>query len=158
KGRLQVRRLPTARNPTFVRGQPLDSFELRAGECFVAGSTTFTVTDSQASIAPRAAAPVAEQAFRAGELQQVQFRDADRRLDILSRLPDVISGATSDAELFIRLGNMLLAGITQADAVAVVAVDAAAQEGKAVSILYWDRRLGLGGDFQPSERLILRAV
>ncbi len=158
KGRLHVRRLPTARNPIFVRGQPIDAFELRPGECFVTGATTFTLTDSQASIIVRAPAPVAEQAFRSQDLQQVKFRDADRRLDILSRLPEVISGATSDAELFIRLGNMLLAGILHADAVAIVAVDPAAQEGKAVAILYWDRRLALGGDFQPSERLILRAV
>src|SRR4051794_11551994 len=50
KGRLQVRRLPTARNPIFVRGQPTEAFELRPGESFVTGATTFTLTDSQASI------------------------------------------------------------------------------------------------------------
>jgi adenylate cyclase len=157
-GRLQVRRLPTARNRLFVRGQDLDAFELKPGECFVSGETTFTVTDYQASVLAHPPSPVVEHAFRAQDLQQVPFRDADRRLDILSRLPEVISGATGDAELFIRLGNMLLAGIPQADAVAVVAVEPENPKPGAVEILYWDRRLGLGGDFQPSERLILRAI
>jgi adenylate cyclase len=157
-GRLQVRRVPTARNPLFVRGQTWDAFELRPGESFVSGGTTFTLTDDQASVAAHFPAPVAEQAFRPQDLQQVPFRDADRRLDILSRLPEVISGAAGDPELFIRLGNMLLAGIPQADAVAVVAVEPGDRKAAPVEVLYWDRRLGLGGDFRPSERLILRAV
>jgi adenylate cyclase len=156
-GKLQVRRLPTARNPLFVRGQTRDAFELKPGECFVSGGTTFTVTDDQASVLAHVAPPVAEQAFRSQDLQQVPFRDADRRLDILNRLPEVISGADSDTELCIGLGNMLLAGIPQADAVAVVAVEPGAKAGP-VDILYWDRRLALGGGFQPSERLIRRAI
>jgi adenylate cyclase len=157
-GRLEVRRLPTARNPLFVRGQALDIFELRPGECFVSGETSFTLTNEQVSLLVDIPAQVEEHAFRAQDLQQVPFRDADRRLEILGRLPEVISGATTDAELFIRLGNMLLAGIAQAEAVAVVAVEPSVQEKKAVNILYWDRRLTLEGGFQPSERLILRAI
>jgi adenylate cyclase len=156
-GRLHVRHLPTARNPIFVRGHEMEAFELKPGECFVSGETTFTLADEQANVVDDSA-PVVEQAFAAQELQQVPFHDADRRLDILSRLPDVITGASTDSELFIRLGNMLLAGIEQADAVAVVAVDPAAGDGPAVDILYWDRRLNLEGEFQPSARLILRAL
>jgi adenylate cyclase len=156
-GRLHVRRLPTARNPIFVRGQTLDAFELRPGDCFVTGKTTFTLADDPAS-AVAAASPVVEQTFRAQELQQIPFRDADRRLDILSRLPEVITGAVTDSELFIRLGNMLLAGIPHADAVAVVAVELGAAEGAPVHILYWDRRLALEGAFRPSARLIHRAL
>src|SRR2546425_792459 len=76
-GRLQVRRLPTARNPLFVRGQVVDAFELRPGETFVGGATTFTLTDDKVSFLAEAAPPVAEQAFREHELQQVPFRDAD---------------------------------------------------------------------------------
>jgi adenylate cyclase len=157
-GKLQVRRLPQARNPLFVRGQMLDTFELSPGECFVSGQTSFTLTEDEASILAHSPVPVTEQEFPAQELQRVRFRDADRRLEILSRLPEIISGATSDPELFIQLGNMLLAGIPQADAVAVVAVEPANREGAKVEILYWDRRLALGGNFRPSERLILRAI
>jgi adenylate cyclase len=157
-GRLQVRRLPTGRNPLFVRGQTADEFELKPRECFVAGATTFTLTDDLASIAEQPALPVEEQSFQSKDLQHVPFRDADRRLDILSRLPEVISGATTDSELFIRLGNMLLAGIPQADATAVVAVEPREGQDSPVEILFWDRRLSLEGGFQPSERLIRRAI
>jgi adenylate cyclase len=157
-GVLQVRRLPTARNPIFVRGQTRDAFELKPGECFVSGATTFTVTNDQASVLAHLPPPVAEQAYRAQDLQQVPFRDADRRLEILNRLPEVISGAGSDTELFIGLGNMLLAGIPQADAVALVAVAPGSGGSGPVEILYWDRRLAVGGGFRPSERLIRRAV
>jgi adenylate cyclase len=157
-GRLQVHRLPTARNPLFVRGQTLNDFELKPRECFVAGQTTFTVTDDQVSISAQIDSPVEERAFRAHELQEVPFRDADRRLEILSRLPDVITGATTDVELFIQLGNMLLAGIPQAEAVAVVAVDPTKNEGESVEVLYWDRRLTAEHQFQPSRRLIVKAI
>jgi adenylate cyclase len=157
-GRLQVRRLPTARNPIFVGGQALDAFELRPGGGFVSGQTTFTLTNDQASVLAQVPPPLREHTFQAQELQQAPFRDADRRLEILSRLPEVISEATSDAELFIGLGNMLLAGIAEADAVAVVAVDPDRRQEAAVDILFWDRRVALGGDFQPSARLIRQAV
>jgi adenylate cyclase len=156
-GRLQVRRLPEARNPLYVRGEAQEAFELRPGGCFVCGQTTFTLTDDHSVLAPQPL-PVTEQAFPARELQRVPFRDADRRLEILSRLPEIISRSASDPELFIQLGNLLLAGIPQADAVAVVAVEPGATAGQQVEVLYWDRRLSLGGDFRPSEQLILRAV
>jgi len=157
-GRLKVHRLPTARNPLFVRGKTLDDFELKSRECFVAGQTTFTVTDDAVSVSIQMDTPVEERAFRAHELQEVPFRDADRRLEILSRLPDVITGATTDSELFIQLGNMLLAGIPQAEAVAVVAMEPGKQQGEGVEILYWDRRLTPDRGFQPSQRLIQKAI
>jgi adenylate cyclase len=157
-GRLEVRRLPAAKNPLFVRGQALDSFDLRPGEAFVAGTTTFTLTNDTVGAVAQVPAPVSELSFRAQDLQQVPFRDADRRLEILGRLPDVISGATSESELLIGLGNMLLAGIPRAEAVAVVAVAPEGRKGPRVEILFWDRRLALGGGFHPSERLILKAV
>ena len=49
---------------------------------------------------------------------------------MLSRLPDVISGAAGDQELFVRLVSMLLAGVPRADAAAVVAVEGEGREGE----------------------------
>jgi adenylate cyclase len=155
-GRLHVCRLPTARNPIFVGGETVEEANLRPGESFVSGETTFTVTDEKLEVESNTPAPMAEQAFRVQDLQQVTYHDADRRLDILSRLPELIAGATSDAELFIRLGNMLLAGIPQAEVVAVVSSDPGAS--LPIEVLYWDRRTPFGGDFRPSQRLILRAI
>ncbi len=156
EGRLRVRRLPTARNRIFVGGEPIEEAELRPGESFVSGETTFTVTDERPEVESNTPSPLAEHSFRPQELQQVAYRDAERRLDILSRLPELIAGATGDAELFIRLGNMLMAGISEAEVVAVVSADPAAR--RPVDVLYWDRRTAFGGSFRPSQRLILKAI
>jgi adenylate cyclase len=155
-GRLHVCREPTARNPIFVGGETVEEADLRPGESFASGETTFTVTDEKPEVASNTPSPVEEQAFRVQDLQQVTYHDADRRLDILSRLPELIAGATSDAELFIRLGNMLLAGIPQAEVVAVVRSEPGTR--RPVEVLYWDRRRPFGGSFRPSQRLILRAI
>ena len=155
-GRLHVCRVPNARNPIFVGGEAIEEADLRPGESFVSGETMFTVTDDKPEVESNTPTPLAEQSFRVQDLQQVTYRDADRRLDILNRLPELIAGATSDAELFIRLGNMLLAGIPHAEVVAVVSSEpGAAQQ---IEVLYWDRRTPFGGNFRPSQRLILRAI
>src|SRR5262249_35751400 len=100
------------------------------------------------------------------ELDRLAFRDAPHRLDVLSKLPDVISSATDDADLFGRLTDMLLAGIRRADAVALVALPPAEKRSRADIVLtepsmkvwQWDRRLSGEGDFEPSKRLVSAAV
>lgn len=121
--RLKVRRLPDAINPVFLGGKENDSFEISPGEHFVVGQTTFTLADQQVDVSIDQPAPVQQQSFSAQYLKGVQFRNPDHRLEVLSRLPDVISGAAGDKELFVRLVSMLLAGVPRADAAAVVAVD-----------------------------------
>ena len=108
--RLEVDRLPDARNPLFLRGTEVDRFTLAPGEHFVIGQTTFTLADQQVNVTADAPAPVQQQSFSAQYLKQVQFRNPDHRIEVLSRLPDVISGATGDQELFVRLVSMLLGG------------------------------------------------
>ena len=151
-GRLHVCRMRTARNTIFVGGEAIEEADLRPGDSFVSGDTTFTVTDEKPEVESNAPPPMAEQVFRVQDLQQVTYRDADRRLDILSRLPELIAGATSDAELFIRLGNMLLAGIPQAEVVAVVSCGPGPSP--QIEVLYWDRRTAFGDSFRPSQRLV----
>jgi len=123
---LEVARLPEARNPIYLRGKELDRFSVLPGEHFVIGQTTFTVADQRVDITTDAPAPVQQQSFSAQYLKQVQFRNPDYRIEVLSRLPDVISGATGDQELFVRLVSMLLAGVPRADAAAVVAIEGGA--------------------------------
>ncbi len=89
-------------------------------------------------------------------LQRMRFRNADQRIENLSRLPEVISSAGNDTELFVRLVNVLLSGVTTADAAAIVEVSSAESGG--VRILHWDQRRIATTPFQPSERLILEAV
>ena len=151
--RLEVARLPEASNPLFVRGQEVERFYLVPGEHFVIGQTTFTVADQQANVSLDAPAPLQQQSFSSQYLKQVHFRNPDHRLEVLSRLPDVISGATDDQELFVRLVSMLLAGVLRADAAAVVAIEA-----ETARVLHWDQRLAVTTDFRPSHGLILESV
>lgn len=155
--RLRIRRLESARNPLFVHGDELDEAELSPGDHFVIGHTRFTLADEQANASLDVPRPAEEQTFTAQYLQGVRFRNAEQRLEVLSRMPDVISGAGSDAELFARLANLLLAGIRRATAVAVASVDPKNSDSP-VSLLHWDQRLAAAGQFRPSQRLIQETV
>jgi adenylate cyclase len=155
--KLKVRKLAGASNPIFHSGHPTDSFELLSGGSFVIGRTTFTFTDGGRSpSSPSDRRPLLDERTVAHhELDRLAFRDAPHRLDVLSKLPEVISSATDDADLFGRLVDMLLAGIRRADAVAIVAL--APTDGH-MNVMHWDRRLSSEGDFEPSKRLVCVAV
>ncbi len=164
---LEVTRLDSTRNPVYFQGKENARFVLRPGEHFVIGQTTFTLADQRVSITADVPEPVQQQAFTAEYLKDVRFRNPDRRIEVLSRLPQVISGAAGDTELFVRLVSMLLAGVPRAMAAAVVAVDnghsadvddAPRPMKAAVRVLHWDQRLMVGGDFQPSQGLIQEAI
>jgi len=186
--RLDVARLPDTRNPVYLRGEEQTRFSLRPGEHFVIGQTTFTLADQRVNITADAPEPVQQQSYSAQYLKQVRFRNPDHRIEVLSRLPEVISGTAGDLELFVRLVNMILAGVPRADAAAVVAVEEAvagqrdvdpavrvestADSGQGlphpqagtrslrvpVQVLHWDQRLMISSDFRPSQGLILEAL
>ena len=120
---LEVIRLADTRNPIFLNGKEVDRFTIEPGDHFVIGQTSFTLADQRVNITADAPQPVQQQSFSAQYLRQVQFRNPDYRIEVLSRLPDVISGAAGDEELVVRLVSMLLAGVPRSDAAAVVAVD-----------------------------------
>ncbi len=157
-GRLEVQRLPTGRNPIYVQGKETASFQLTPGGHFVIGETTFTVVEEAVKTATDLGALVRERTFSAQELKKIQVRDAAHQIDVLSRLPEVISGAANDQELFAGLVNLLLAGIGQADAAALLRVETPAEGKPTIHILYWDRRQATAGEFQPSQRLIVEAM
>lgn len=158
-GALEVQRLPSGRNPIFVHGTETARFELKPGEHFVIGETTFTLAADPVATTPDLSQLVKERTFSAQKLKNIQVRDASHQIDVLSRLPEVISGAANDQELFVGLVNLLLAGIGRADAVALVRTETTADPARpAVRVVYWDRRQATQGDFQPSNRLILTAI
>ncbi|MEN6557618.1 MAG: FHA domain-containing protein, partial [Thermoguttaceae bacterium] len=163
--RLEVERLAEARNPLFLRGREVDRCTLKPGEHFVLGQTTFTLADQQVSVATDAPPPVQQQSFSAQYLKGVSFRNPDHRIEVLSRLPEVIAGAAGDHELFVRLVSMLLAGVPRADAAAVVAAEVESEEARvedagrlAPRVLHWDQRLAVAADFRPSQGLILESL
>ena len=109
--RLKVRQLPGARNPIFVKGRPATDFDIAPGEHFVIGETTFTLTDERVNVSLDVPQPVQQQTFSSQYLQKMQFRHTGAHIDVLGRLPEVISGASSDSELSVRLVNLLLTGV-----------------------------------------------
>ncbi len=64
-----------------------------------------------------------EHAYSAEQLAKIAFRNADRQMEILSKLPDVISTAHSDDDLGHMLSALLLEAIPKALAVAVAHFD-----------------------------------
>ncbi len=154
---LHVARLPQGRNPVYYTGEQRDEFTLAPGERFVIGQTTFTLADQQVDLTVEPPQPMRQHSFSAQDLRGVRFRHPDRRLEVLSRLPEVISGAQGDTELFVRLVSVLLAGLPRADAAALVAAEDGTHAGR-VRVLHWDQRLLLPDRFHPSRRLILEAA
>ncbi|MFO0825936.1 MAG: adenylate/guanylate cyclase domain-containing protein [Gemmataceae bacterium] len=171
--RLKVRRLVTATNPLFRAGKPVESFEMELGDSFVIGHTVFTLASPEThTYSPHSPSDsrvlVETRTVMHRELDGLAFRDAPHRLDVLSRLPEVISSATDDPDLFGRLADMLLAGVRRADAVAIVCTptvgnappaDTVGTESSVpVKVLHWDRRFASEGAFEPSRRLIAEAI
>ncbi len=145
--------LPEAVNEMFIQGAAVKEARVDVGGQFVIGSTTFLVTESDSDSAS-SGRPVEEVTFNRRDLEKVHFRDADKRIEVLSRLPDVIGSSQSDSDLHHRLVGLLLAGVAHADAVAVVSID----DDEQVDVLHWDRRRETEGAFRPSARLVTEAI
>jgi adenylate cyclase len=185
EGQLQVELFDSARNPAFYRGVAASHFSVPPGEHFVIGQTTFSVVEQRVHVSLDLPRPADERSFSVEELRSRPFHEADKRIDALSRLPEIIRGSASDQELFVRLVNLLLSGIERATAAAVVAVGSqetgvrgqeSGEEGfrvqgsgnsqstirnpqsELVQVFHWDRRILANADFRPSERLIRQAV
>jgi len=156
---LHVQRLPQGRNPIFYKGTRSDDFSLGVGEHFVIGDTTFRVVEDRVSVPSDEQPPVETVFFTTRELRQTRYRDADQRLEVLSRLPQVIRGAADDTALFSDLVLLLLEGIPAADAAAIVRLQKSDNgDEPTVDVCHWEHRDATDTSFRPSRRLILNAV
>ena len=155
--RLEVKRIPSSRNPIFVRGRAQDFFTIHPGEHFVVGETTFTLADEHVRISMQAPEPRTEETFSAQYLKRLRFRNTDQRIDVLTRIPEIISGAVNDEEMLVRLTSVLLSGIAYGIASALVEVDPI-ERAVPVKVLHWDRHHHADSEFKPSEPLIRQAV
>src|SRR5262249_29809154 len=148
-------------NPVLVRGRARDEFDATVGDSFTIGETTFTVLDDgQAAPAePDLRMPMAELTCSREELGQVRFLDADERITVLARLPEVIRHSPSEQDLEARVLDVLLQGIPRAEAAAVVRLEGAMAGGLPnVAIHSLRFRGGQGTPFHPSRRLVTAAV
>ncbi len=159
---LHVSRHIDSRNPIFFRGKQDDQFHLQIGEHFVIGATTFTLANQQIEVIgdTDGSKPMVEQSFTAKQLEEIHYRDAQRRVDALARLPNVISGSANDEELVVRVVNVLMNGIRHATFVAIVQANLLKEmiTDEDIQILHWDSRDLHRRGFSPSRSLIQRAL
>lgn len=153
-GSVRIERLTEASNPLCHAGESVEKCELRSGDQFVLGTTVFHVARPGADPSASAELPLQEVTFDAQTLRQIRFRDADRQMEVLTHLPEVIGGARTDEDLFFRLTNLLLAGVSHADAVAIVRL----ASGDTVELVHWTRRRETAGEFRPSSRLVAESL
>ncbi len=150
---LLLSRNESARNPLFFAGEAVGTCRVEVGQHFVIGSTTFHVTQPETEVG-NVAPPFEEVAFKPAELRKIRYQDPENRIEVLTHLPEVISGARDDNELFSRLANLLLKGVVHAEAVAIVTTSGTEE----VQMLHWDRRHETAGPFRPSRRLVTEAL
>lgn len=177
--RLEVFRLLDARNPIFHKGLRQDEFNIGIGDHFVIGQTTFSLVDQRVRMVSQSdeMPALTEHTYAPSQLRQARYRDADRRIEVLSRVPEIISSSTSDEELCARVVNVLMQGIQQASFVAIVGDQASGEpsvilpensvaKGRSSSevnefgirLLHWDSRNLIGHQFSPSAQLIHQAI
>lgn len=155
-----ARRASDSKNPLFFEGKEVDSCRIEIGQHIVVGSTLLQIVSgvsgrSSSGLTPSADDPaVAQVNFSSQSLKKVRYPDAENRIEVLTHLPEVIAGARSDAELHVKLCHLLLRGVVDAEAAAIVEFAA----GDTVRVLHWDRRRETAGEFRPSRRLVRESL
>lgn len=153
-GGVRLKHLGSGANPIFVDGARIKDVVLKSGQSFVIGETRFELQQVTQTDSPRSSA-VQQLPIDRNQLQQIRYDDADKRIEVLASLPAVIRESGVERDLFVRLANLLLAGIQHADGVAIVAFDMMRER---VSVLHQERRFEADGSMRPSGRLIRNAL
>lgn len=156
--RVDVLCMTTARNGVFHRGKQVSRFTLVPGDHFVIGKTTFTLANRPGATDSSNAGDMTEHAYDLTALRRRHFRDAGSRIELLSRLPDLITSSGSDQELLVRVTSMLLQATPSAAAVAIVSVVQAANSPSLVEVLHYDNRIPETDGPPVSSRLVRSAV
>jgi adenylate cyclase len=186
--RLQVTSLATARNPLLFSDGAHRAIRVADGESFQIGRTTFQVVlvpssvaadrnaETHVTVQPRDLDPsstsadieppgeiLSERSYTTAELRRARFDNAEKQMELLARLPELIASTSADEDLAQQLVRLLLEAIPQAAAAAVAQYEMA-------EVVQGDREAGRNfdrpkmmriethpqftGRFQPSRRLI----
>ena len=172
-----IRCLEAATNSLLHGGKKHRRLRLTAGESFQIGSTEFRCIDlnkepqgsslkfSDAEI-QAGAQRVRESAYSSEKLQQTEFGNPADQIEILANLPEHIASTSSDEELAVKVAGLLLQGIPQADAVAVVQYAESdlswtpelSSQPPAPGLVRVASREDYLGRFRPSRRLMLKSL
>ena len=143
--KLIVHKLASARSPIFQREQPLEELEISPGDAFTIGKTVFRLER-----APGEVGILRSRVISRDESDAVPFAAAHERLELLSRLPDLLAHSHREEDLAAATADMLLAGIPAASAAAVVQPPSEAQPTGVIC----HRVRGPDDDFAPSRTLV----
>jgi adenylate cyclase len=154
RGRLAVRRLENSLNPVFLDGrdQGLAEFEVAPGQVFAIGATVFMLEDH----GPPRDKPDYQLTVSQEQLRQAPYTDADKRIEVLAALPELIRFSPSDAELEARVAEVLVQGALAADVAGVVRLGEGDGEPE-VQVVATASRFA-GGRLAPSRGLVLDAL
>ena len=158
---VMVEKLKEAANPIFYAGLEKSTFELLPGEHFVIGNTSFTLAADRAFASMEVPNPISQKTYSPEFLRKVSYQDADRRIEVLNRIPEAISSSGNREDLLIQMVNTLMAGIASASTIGIVQLNPVVDSSSpspAIDIVHWDRRGFERGDFRPSESLIRQSI
>lgn len=151
--RVTLRKLADTANPVFVDGLVVSEANLGSGDAFVIGSTRFEVQQVSQTDSP-GRQPIQQLAIDRQQLQRVRYDDAAKRIEVLTSLPAVIRESGVERDLHIRLASLLLAGVQNADGVAIVGLSDTLRP----RVFHQEQRFETGMLMQPSVRLISNAM
>lgn len=169
---LYIEKEASATNPIYADGIARERFAVKVGQHFVIGDTTFTLVDSAIQVSMDLPQPADQQTFSPAALRGASFRNAQRQIQSLLRLPELMGAGVSDQDLWTRLVNLLLTSVTHATAVALIVgevderrVTSSVMPRPKVSlesgrwrVVHWDRNDSSANEFQPSASLIEQAM
>ncbi|MBW3541435.1 MAG: adenylate/guanylate cyclase domain-containing protein [Planctomycetes bacterium] len=154
-GRLEVRVLDAAKNPIYFHERPTTEFSLQVGEEFRIGSTRFKLHGEDSRGDSREESSVEERSYGLGELKAEDFGNSASRLEVLAKLPSLISKSRSDEEFAKHLVELLLLATPRADAAAVVGFDDDSNTSdREPDLLRWKARGDELTEFRPSRGLM----
>ncbi|MDV6032914.1 MAG: adenylate/guanylate cyclase domain-containing protein [Phycisphaera sp. RhM] len=166
-GRIEIMAVPSARNPVYHQGRHAVRFVLVPGDHFVIGKTTFTLAAATSNRSPERvrdpagddAMDVTENVFDHVALRRKHFRDINARIDVLTRLPDLIASSDSDQELLVRVTSVLLQSTPSAEAVSILsAAELKTDPDAPIEVLHYDNRSATLGGSPISRRLVKRSI
>ena len=155
-GSLVVKCLDSARNFIYYNDQPTKEFSIRAGGMFRIGDTQFVVSDPVRNTVEKEL--LEERAFGRTDIEQIEFSNPSRVLEMTSRLPGLIANSPTDEEFAMELASLLLEALPRVQVAAVVYyADPESVESGQPTMMRWSGRDVDADSFQPSRRMIANA-
>lgn len=154
---LRVRALETARNPILHNNEACQEFIAQPGDDFQIGRTVFQYHDAESFHS--ASTTFIEHTYTKRELRAIGFKNAERCLETLCEIPQLISDSMTDYQFATEIVEVILDALPDVAAVAVIQFDNSADyDSPEPKLMRWNSRNDQVKRFQPSRRLMSRVL